>query len=1000
MAVSIDQFGKSLVASGLITADELKELWNGIPADQRPKAGDGFARLLVAQQKLTEFQASELLAGRGARLVLGDYAVLQEIGAGGMGQVYKAQHRRMKRVVALKVMSNAAMKDEAAVKRFQREVQAAARLEHPNIVTAYDSGEAGSVKYLVMQFVDGGDLSDLVKKNGPLSVEQACDYVLQAAKGLAFAHAEGVIHRDIKPANLLLDPKGTIKILDMGLARIEGGDDGLTATEQVMGTVDYMSPEQAANTKSADARADIYSLGCTLWFLLAARKVYESDSMIGRLMAHRDAPLPSLVKTRDDVPWALEQAFHKMIAKRPQDRFQTMTEVIAAIEPFAGSGASGGGSGASLSTGSQSAEMASFLNSFGPAAAAQVKSPASKTSIQTEATAQFTSPDVGTDPKSPVFAPPPRAGGPAKPQLQPKSSAKKPPMKLIAGGVGAVAASALLGLWIFAGSNVAPAKPESGSSATAGPDVNSLVKPVAQQLTPYEILTSPDWEWTAPEELGPTINSAMADTYPLLVGDGKTLLYFSYGWGNRWLQSTREDAGKPFPHPQPFELVSSKDGSQFTMSTDGLNCVFVRPQSNDFGTKDIWQASRATVRDSFSPAQPLTEINTPEDESAPALAPDGRALIYREYRQGARGRLVRRTRTSRNEPFGPPDSFVVSVSGAPDLRVESHGGMTFSADQRIVIFGHQGTLPRPTLWISRREKVTDPFEPAVELSPSLMTEPEYRNGSPSLSADGTTLVFNRIPIVAGVPGTAHIWQMRRVPKTKSSPQAATTSPAAAPPSFVTPATPPPPGDYVLELAGFANKAGAASVAVPSLLLPEVGPLTLEARVCEIGHNEGLVLGTEDLRLRLAGGRWAIKVQGQVHAQPTPIEARRWYHLAAVRTGADVRFYVDGKLVHSRPLPDRSGPQAAPRSAPLEIGGNNANIRLDEIRISKSVRYTNDFPPPPKFEPDAVTLALYHCDEGAGDVLKDSSHEKHDGKIIRPNWKKPDGSPIPTTMFDR
>jgi hypothetical protein len=174
MAVlSLDQFSKAIVAAGLMSADELKAIWGGWPAAERPKDAAAFAQRLVELKKLNEFQAKELLEGRGARLVMGDYALLAKIGEGGMGQVFKAQHRRMNRVVALKVMSAAAMKDEAAIKRFQREVHAAARLEHPNIVTAYDSGEAGNVKYLVMQFVDGGDLSDLVKKNGPLPVERA-----------------------------------------------------------------------------------------------------------------------------------------------------------------------------------------------------------------------------------------------------------------------------------------------------------------------------------------------------------------------------------------------------------------------------------------------------------------------------------------------------------------------------------------------------------------------------------------------------------------------------------------------------------------------------------------------------------------------------------------------------------------------------------------------------------------------------------------------------------
>jgi len=150
MALSVDQFGKALVSAGLFRADELKALWNAIPTDARPKQGDGFAKLLVEQGKLNQFQADELLSGRNTPLVMGDYTLIAKIGEGGMGQVFKARHKRMNRMVALKVMSSAAMKDEAAVKRFQREVHAAALLEHPNIVTAYDSGETGNVKYLVM----------------------------------------------------------------------------------------------------------------------------------------------------------------------------------------------------------------------------------------------------------------------------------------------------------------------------------------------------------------------------------------------------------------------------------------------------------------------------------------------------------------------------------------------------------------------------------------------------------------------------------------------------------------------------------------------------------------------------------------------------------------------------------------------------------------------------------------------------------------------------------
>jgi len=397
MVSSIDQFGKALVGSGLLSADELKAAWSAIAVAERPKDGPGLAALLIRQGKLTEFQAQGLISGGGMRLVLGDYELLARIGAGGMGQVYKARHRRMERVVALKVMSTAAMKDEGAVKRFQREVRAAARLEHPNIVTAYDSGESGNIQYLVMQLVDGGDLADLVKRQGPLGIDQAVAYVVQAARGLAYAHDEGVVHRDIKPANLLVDKKGVVKILDMGLARIESVDDGLTATEQVMGTVDYMSPEQASNTKSADARSDIYALGCTLWYLLTGKRAYDGDTVVMRLMAHRDGPLPSLVKTRDDAPWALEQVLHKMLAKRAADRYQAMEEVVTALAPFCGSWpTAGGGASASGAGSAPNAELSAFLKTIGPSA----RSPATSaqgggsgaTDPALDATARFESP--------------------------------------------------------------------------------------------------------------------------------------------------------------------------------------------------------------------------------------------------------------------------------------------------------------------------------------------------------------------------------------------------------------------------------------------------------------------------------------------------------------------------------------------------------------------------------------------------------------------------------
>lgn len=329
---TLAQFIEHLTASGVIASDALQEF---IPPRVVPQDAAELARELVRQNKLTKFQADVLWKGQGKSLILDNYVLLEKIGQGGMGAVYKAEHRRMKRVVALKVLPSNVMHDKAAIARFEREVRAAARINHPHIVTAYDAGRADKVHFLVMEYVAGSDLSAVVKKHGPLPVEHTVAYVLQAARGLEAAHAEGVVHRDIKPANLLLDSTGTVKILDMGLARILGDTAGqaeLTGTGAIMGTVDYMAPEQALSTKRADARADIYSLGCTLHYLLTGKSVYDGDSMMAKLLAHREQSIPVLRSLRPEVPEQLDSVFRKMVAKNVEDRYRTMREVITDLE--------------------------------------------------------------------------------------------------------------------------------------------------------------------------------------------------------------------------------------------------------------------------------------------------------------------------------------------------------------------------------------------------------------------------------------------------------------------------------------------------------------------------------------------------------------------------------------------------------------------------------------------------------------------------------------------
>ena len=273
------------------------------------------------------------------------YRILARIGKGGMGDVYKAEHRLMQRIVALKVINHVFVNNPRAIERFRREVQAAASLTHPNIVSAYDADQAGKVHFLAMEYVEGTDLAGIVKRSGPMAVEEACRLVRQAAIGLDHAHQCGMIHRDIKPHNLMLADDGTVKILDFGLASLSAEPLGeteqavpshrnLTTYSTVIGTPDYVSPEQVEDAHKVDSRADIYSLGATLYYLLAGRPPFEAASINQWLDGHgRPDPMP-IEDSRPNLPDGLVAVIRRMMALAPDQRYERAMDVAKVLEPF------------------------------------------------------------------------------------------------------------------------------------------------------------------------------------------------------------------------------------------------------------------------------------------------------------------------------------------------------------------------------------------------------------------------------------------------------------------------------------------------------------------------------------------------------------------------------------------------------------------------------------------------------------------------------------------
>lgn len=337
---NVSEFIDVVRRSGLVAEDRLQAELDFLKSSSSPPQNiDQLAGAFLRDGLLTRFQAKQMKLGRYKRFeIAGKYRLLELLGIGGMGAVYLCEHTFMKRLVALKVLPVEKLEDPSALGRFYREARAVAAMDHPNIVRAYDIDKYEQIHFLVMEYVDGTSIQEVVAKHGPIDPLRAANYIAQSAHGLHHAQELGLVHRDIKPGNLLLERTGIIKILDMGLARFfDQKSDNLTEkfdNNCVLGTADYLAPEQAVSNV-VDIRADIYALGGTMYFMLTGQSPFPDGTIASKLMAHQSIDPKPVTDFRRDVENDLLAVLHKMMRKNPDERYQSPLELADALQPWA-----------------------------------------------------------------------------------------------------------------------------------------------------------------------------------------------------------------------------------------------------------------------------------------------------------------------------------------------------------------------------------------------------------------------------------------------------------------------------------------------------------------------------------------------------------------------------------------------------------------------------------------------------------------------------------------
>ncbi|WP_435018921.1 serine/threonine-protein kinase [Tundrisphaera sp. TA3] len=319
--------------SGVLTDRQLVDIRARIASGEYPSESKELGARLVREGILTDYQLRRFLQGKSHGLLVGRYAILDRLGSGSMGRVYKAHHQLMGRVVALKVIAPEIVTNDRAIARFQREMKLVGRLDHPNVVRAYDADQSNGILYIVMEYATGLSLGQKLKE-GTLTPVDAVSFAAQAALGLDHAHTQGIVHRDVKPSNLLVNDEKQVKVLDLGLGVLMEADSQATfatADGMTVGTVDYMSPEQACG-RDVDGRSDIFSLGCTLYHMLSGRQAFPGKTPIERLGNRISGSHVPITEVRPDLPASVVAVLDKMLANKPAERFQTAGAAAEALQ--------------------------------------------------------------------------------------------------------------------------------------------------------------------------------------------------------------------------------------------------------------------------------------------------------------------------------------------------------------------------------------------------------------------------------------------------------------------------------------------------------------------------------------------------------------------------------------------------------------------------------------------------------------------------------------------